>query len=439
MDDRARDVLNVQASTPDVTDHVLLIPVHEIEIGDRLRPVDRVWAEGLGRLMQTEGQLTPIEVCRLPGKSKYTVVSGGHRRVGAEMAGLAYLKAIVVTSERAERRMREISENLLRKGLDPIDRAAFIGEIYDLLRARLGIDPDKDGRAVSIAARWQKAVQSEADDTTAIIADVYGINAQIRERLGLSERTIRNDLALRRRLSETDVAPLREADHPVLRNGAQLLALAKLDEEARGEAVKLLVGGKAKSVAEATALHSKKPKPSPEAKLLSAFIGSFNRMSLTEKKGALIQLGGMLSPALVEALAGAIDLPTRAAAPAQDEKYREALIEAISQVRELVDGLIEDEVICDGPSAIVDYDRQDRLRDANGALQLAAMPLYGNHVPLGDPKATQALRSASQALGRLADGAGASDEMIEAAYDACEQALHGCGPAIPNDEVEDDA
>lgn len=370
MGDRSRDVLQVQPANPDVTDHVLLIPVHQIELGERLRPVDRMWAEALGQLMQAEGQLTPIEVCRLPGKANYTVVSGGHRRIGAELAGLAYLKAIVVTSERAERRMREISENLWRKGLDPLDRAAFVGDMHDLLRARAGIEPSQSPQSIAAQARWQKTIKEEADDATAMIADAYSISAQVGERLGLSERTIRNDLTLRRRLSASEIARLREIDHPVLRNAAQLLALAKLEEKERSATIGLLVDGKAQNVGEAVALRSRKPKPKPEDKLLSAFIGAFSRMSLPEKKGALVQLAGILTPVLVEALGEAIDLPGKA------------------------------------PSAGPD-------------LHLAIV----------------ALRKSSAVLGYLADGSIAvTDDMIAEAYDACEQAFHGCGPAISNDE-----
>ena len=49
-----------------------------------------------------------------------------------------------------------------------------------------------------------------------------------------------------------------------------------------------------KSVAEAQAIIANRPKATAEDRRLSAFIGTFARMALSEKKGALAQLAGML-------------------------------------------------------------------------------------------------------------------------------------------------
>lgn len=373
MGDRARDVLVIEgvSASPDIVGNIVLLPRTKIVLGDRIRPVDRAVAEGIGRSMSARRQYKPIEVCRLPGQDVWTIVDGAHRWTGAEIMQIEYLRCEIVPNDRESRREREVTALLFHGELAPLDRAAAIAEMYDLMRARLGIEAGKDGRAISAAARWQKAIQSEAGDATDIMSVAYGIAGQIGERLNLNERTIRRDLTLARRLTRADIGQLRDADHSIIRNGAQLLALAKLDDRERGEAVKLLVAGTVKTVAEATALHSKKTKLSPEAKTLSAFIGSFARMSLTEKKGALVQLAGLLTPALIETLSEAIDFPTKAEALAPD--------------------------------------RQASIAALRGARLLTA---------------------------RLLEGDGVDDDEIEAAHDACEQALHACGPAISNEESE---
>lgn len=359
-----------KTDVPEIVGSIILLPVDEIAFGDRVRPIDEVWAATLGRIMAAEGQKTPIEVCRLPGRKHWQLVAGAHRLDGARSAGMAYIRAIEVNNDAIERKVREISENLWRKGLDPLDRAAFIAQMHELLRARAGITPDQSPQSIAANARWQKAVKGEALDATAMIADAYSIDAQIGERLGLSERTIRNDLTLYRRLSAAEAFELRQADHPILRNGAQLLALSKLEASDRRETISLLVRGTVKTVSEAIALRSQKAKPSPESKNLSAFVGAFARMGLAEKKGALAQLATMLTPALVEALAESIDLPRRSA-------------------------------------------------------------------PIAGPEVENALRISQRLLGNLIEGAlPVSDEMIEAAHDACEQALHRCGPAISNELPE---
>lgn len=84
----------------------VLLRTEEIERGERLRDIDQVWADALGGVMAREGQKTPIEVCRLPGRPKWTVVVGGHRHRGAEIHEIEYLKAEIVSANRDDRRLR---------------------------------------------------------------------------------------------------------------------------------------------------------------------------------------------------------------------------------------------------------------------------------------------------------------------------------------------
>ena len=269
---------------------IVSIRVADINAADRLRPVDPVWASALGAIMAREGQRTPIEVCRLPGRTHWTLVTGGHRHAGALAEGIEYLKAIVVGADRAERRMREVSENLWRKELDPIDRAAFVAEIHALLKAKVGsATSDQSAQQVAANARWQKALATDAADASATIADAYGLDAQIGAQLGFSERTVRNDLLLHRRLAPSLIAALREVRHPIAGNATQLRALAKLDEAQQRAVVRLLVDG-AKTVSDALATIAAKPPVAAEDKRLSAFVGAFARMGTAEKFGALRQL-----------------------------------------------------------------------------------------------------------------------------------------------------
>lgn len=283
----------------------VLIATADIDEGERLRPIDLAWADALGKIMAREGQRTPIEVCKLPGRSRWTLVSGGHRWAGARSAEIEFMRAEIVSANRDDRRLREVSENLWRKGLNPIDRAAFVAEAVAIHKRRAGQDPNVDGRATSVAARWQKALKAEADDTTATIAVVYGFDQQVAEEIGLSARTVRNDLTLYKRIAPSLIERLREARHPVINIAKHLLALAKLDEHAQAKVVQLLLVpgaslnyGQPKTVPEAIAhpLGPKpaKAKPAADDKRLAAFIGAFARMGLPEKKGALAQLAGMM-------------------------------------------------------------------------------------------------------------------------------------------------
>lgn len=121
-------------------DDIGFINVSDIDMGERLRPVDPVHVEVLGRAIMREGQATPIVVCRLPGRNDWTLVAGAHRVEAARKFDIEQLKAEIISPDKIGRRQREISENLWRKDLDPIDRANFIAELVRLAKLRAGID-----------------------------------------------------------------------------------------------------------------------------------------------------------------------------------------------------------------------------------------------------------------------------------------------------------
>jgi ParB family chromosome partitioning protein len=266
----------------------ILIRADEIDAVDRLRPIDMVWAEALGQVMAREGQDTPIQVCRLPGKNRWTLVVGAHRVEGAKAAGIDYLKAEVVSADRDDRRLREVRENLWRSGLTPVDRAAFIAEAVAIHKRRAGIDPSVDGRSGSAAARWQKAVKDEAADATATIAVVYGFTDTVASELGLSSRTVENDLMLYRRLPPSVVERLRAARHPILKNATQLRALAKLEGADQAKALNALVGDAGEEPCKTVADAIKRTKPprapvQPDQKRFNSVIDTLARMSAAER------------------------------------------------------------------------------------------------------------------------------------------------------------
>lgn len=286
----------MSGAAPVIAGEILLIPVDAIEIGERLRPIDAAWAEALGHVMAREGQQTPIEVCRLPGRDGWRLVAGAHRLTGARSAGMELIEAREVSNSAAFRRLREVGENLWRRDLDPIDRAAFIAELAALKKAERGLAPGTDGRAASAQARWQKAVKAEAEDTSVTLTVVYGWNDELAAELGISKSGIERDLTLYRRLAPGVIATLREARHPILKNAAQLRQLAKLEARDQAKAAAHLTGGRAANAGEAIALVKGKPKrlQDPAEKRLSTFLDTYSRMSLTEKKGALALLAEQL-------------------------------------------------------------------------------------------------------------------------------------------------
>src|SRR3546814_7716229 len=98
------------------------------------------------------------------------LVAGGHRLAAAKDRGKSHINAIIVTADKVERKMREVSENLWRNNLGPLDRSRFIAEIVELHKFKAGVDPSKDGRSASAQVRWQKALKSDAEDANDTIA-----------------------------------------------------------------------------------------------------------------------------------------------------------------------------------------------------------------------------------------------------------------------------
>ncbi|WP_052507978.1 MucR family transcriptional regulator [Sphingomonas hengshuiensis] len=271
---------------------IVLVGVADVREGERLRPIDPVWAEALGGIMAKEGQQTPIEICAEAGKPGWLLVAGGHRLRGAGMVGMELIEARIVSGSEAHRRMREVTENLWRRELEPIDRAAFLAELVTLHKVSRGIDPTKDGRSASVQVRWQKALKEEAADTTATVAVVYGWSAEVGEQLGLSERTVRNDLYLYRRLAPSLIARLRAVRHPVAGNAAQLKALAKLEPGEQAAVVDMLalVGNDGvplvKTVSDARArLSGDSAAVDPADKRFATIIGTLKRMGVSERLG----------------------------------------------------------------------------------------------------------------------------------------------------------
>jgi hypothetical protein len=352
----------------DVTEQVLLIATDMIDQGERLRPVDPVFAGALGQVMLREKQRTPIEVCRLPGANRWTLVAGAHRHAGAISAGIEWMRAIVVSADRDDRRLREVSENLWRRDLAPIDRAAFVAEAVAIHKRRAGIDPKADGRVASAAARWQKAIKNEADDANVTMTFAYGFTDAVAAELGLSPSTVARDLVLFRRLPPSLVAKLRDARHPVLGNAAQLRALAKLDELEQRRTVQCLLDYPGiGSVAQARAhLGGGKPVADPEAKRLSAFIGAFHRMGLAERKGALAHLRDLL-PAGFTLVEG--DAP-KTTFPIEHQRHREETLEQLDAALDVLEGLIEDEV--------VDGERAGDVQGASMNVRFSRFTIAGN-------------------------------------------------------------
>src|SRR5690606_26717480 len=102
-----------------------------------------------------DGQQEDIKVCRLPGRSSFLLVAGGHRLTAARINGWATIRAQLVSADPAERALIEISDNLIRTDLSALDRAFFVGEFYRVTAERLGRDVSQKPQSIAAQARWK--------------------------------------------------------------------------------------------------------------------------------------------------------------------------------------------------------------------------------------------------------------------------------------------
>jgi len=322
----------MKARTPLLTSAAVLelSPV-DIEIPERIGFLHEDKAAALGRLMAVDGQRDPIKVTRnLPkksvedvvaeGKKPWRLVTGMHRLTGAAMEGITVF-AIEVKGKPEDLADLEASENLHRRPLGPIERAKFTAALVTAAQERIAREHGNLGQhQLAIKARWDRvrhgedgaesALRDETEDTCAKIAHVYGWEESVGEALGMSRRTIHNDLALYRLVIEPfpDLAE-QLAKHPVVgENGAQLKALTQLkDEGVRRRVIEALIadpeiGVEDAKIAAGADAFTAKVEPVAHMKFVFAVESNWKRLTIPQQREQLPRIAAMLTPDMKRAL-----------------------------------------------------------------------------------------------------------------------------------------
>lgn len=265
-------------------------------------------AAALGRLMAVDGQRDPIKVVRnLPsksiedcvaeGKKPWRLVTGMHRLLGARIESLTVF-AIEVTGKPEDLADLEASENLHRRPLGPIERAKFTAALVRAAQERLarehgGLSHQKLGAK----ARWDRvkhgeqkvgeALRDETEDACAKFAQAYGWAEAVGEALGMSRRTIHNDLTLFRLLIEPFPDLIEELSmHPVVgSNASELKAVAAVQNEGlRRKVIEALLADTEIGADDARIAvgvdKSAGPTPVAYQKHLNAIAGGWGRLSV---------------------------------------------------------------------------------------------------------------------------------------------------------------
>ena len=157
-----------------------MIPLAQIDVGQRRRAIDPDNAAVIAASMQEIGQRQPIEVRKVakPKDGKlYVLVTGAHRMKAMEIAGIEEAQAIVVKASEIEAQLLEIDENLCRHELNELDRATFLAkrkEVYEALHPETKHGGDR-----------------KSDQVAELCHLIPSFTKATAEKLGLSARSIR--------------------------------------------------------------------------------------------------------------------------------------------------------------------------------------------------------------------------------------------------------
>lgn len=202
--------------------------ISEIFIGERLRPIDNDYAEAIAASMSEHGQISPIMIRRTPAKkgTPFTLVAGGYRTTAAKLLGWTEIDAIVVKADGVEAQLLEISENLYRNELNPLDRAIFVMKYRELWE-------EKHGKITR-----GRPSEKNRNDYGIIFSGGRELSERVKERFGFGQSTYEKVTSIGKNLDPQ----LRQAVRRTTAENdqSQLLQLAKLPPEDQIKVAKTL-------------------------------------------------------------------------------------------------------------------------------------------------------------------------------------------------------
>ena len=233
--------------------------IADIHIGERLRPIDPAYVEAIASSMSERGQISPIMIRKTPAKNKgatpFTLVAGGYRTSAAKLLGWTEIDAIIVSADAIEAQLLEISENLYRNELNPLDRSIFVMKYRELWEEKHGkITPGGDRK-------------SKGHDAPLIFAPGRELAKAVQERFGFGVDTYKRATRIGQNLHPTLRQAVRgtsaETDQATLLKFAKLSAddqlkvAAALRESADVKAVKSWLKGPAGALDEQAEIFAK--------------------------------------------------------------------------------------------------------------------------------------------------------------------------------------
>jgi ParB family chromosome partitioning protein len=222
------------------------LPIEDIEMGNRLRPVSKAGVEALKTSILELGVIKDaLHVRKIKKGGKIVLLAGGHRlTAGRELRdeghdGFDTIKVVCWSCNDDFAQLMEIDDNLAGAELSALDTAVFLARrkaVYE----RMHPEAKAQVGAGLVAKRWDTA------DTMSVVSFAEAISQQ----MGISDRHVRRLVRAGEQLGPKEVIDLRRAPKPV--GVVDLITISKITEPVeRYDVVDQLAKGEAKSAADA--------------------------------------------------------------------------------------------------------------------------------------------------------------------------------------------
>ncbi len=213
------------------------LPVDDIQMGTRLRPVSKAGVEAIKASITELGVMKDaIHVRKHKRSGKIELLAGAHRLTVAQELDWPTIKVVCWDCNDDFARLMEIDDNLAGAELTALDTAVFLAErkrVYEKLHPEAKHGGDR--RSASFQTDMM-SVRSFAEATA--------------EKFGLTDRHVRRMVSAGSVLTGGDAHRLRSSGRPVTLN--DLTELAKIgDVSERYRVIDLLAEGKVKSAKDA--------------------------------------------------------------------------------------------------------------------------------------------------------------------------------------------
>jgi ParB family chromosome partitioning protein len=249
------------------------IKIDDIDVSNRLRPVDEAHAQLIAASIEEKGLTQPI-VVRPVATGGFRLTVGAHRLRAMQILGYVELivddQVLIREMDDVAARIAEIDENISRYDLNPLDRALFLAErkkLYDQLRG------ETRGRRKDVEFKEGKKVANLA----IFSSPRFTKDVAVRTRIG--ERSVQRALFIAQRLSPQTIALIRGT--MVEHNQQELLALAGQEPHEQKKLAAAIKSGEAKTVQQAKYVIGLEEQPinDPQQRILATLTDAWERAS----------------------------------------------------------------------------------------------------------------------------------------------------------------